>query len=266
MSNLTFTIGEVATLLGITPKTIKHYHDIGLLAQPERDANLYRRYTMAHIIQLQQIMRLKQFGLSLKQIEIIIQSDNPDELARVVLNQHANHLQNKISKLQHQLSMTQIVLHTPDTPLHSAQSISSLTHFSDAVKVRSNGVSDILIELEYVAMSKLDQFGWDESYALFWHHAGQQFMDMLTDEGLFIFWIERYLALAKMDDDDLQGNAWLIELRHSRAKHMLRRALTPPLLATLTDDYQQQIIKILTSLLYQEAVGLQKHFLALIMT
>ncbi|MDX2075411.1 MAG: MerR family transcriptional regulator [bacterium] len=270
MSNLTFSIGEVATLLGITPKTIKHYHDIGLLAKPERDTNNYRLYTMTHIIQLQQILRLKQFGLSLKQIEIIIQSENPNELAQIVLKQHANNLHDEISQLQHQFDMTLEFLQTdgqlsnpqnPNTPLAS-----SLTTLSDAIKPRSSGISDILVEFEREAMFKLDQFGWDVNYELFWHHAGKQFMDMLTDEGLFIFWIERYLALAKMDINDLQGKAWLHELYHSPAKHMLRRALMPPKQVALPEEYQQHIIKLLSSLLYQNASSLQKYFLELLIT
>ena len=113
-------------------------------------------------------------------------------------------------------------------------------------------------------MFKLDQFGWDENYELFWHNAGKQFMDTLIDEGLFIFWIERYLALAKMDIDDLQGKAWLHELHNSPAKHMLRQALLPPKHVALPEEYQQQIIKLLSSLLYQEASSLQKYFLGLL--
>jgi DNA-binding transcriptional MerR regulator len=269
MSNLTFTIGEVATLLGITSKTIKHYHEIGLLVNPERDTNQYRLYTMTHIIQLQQILRLKQFGLSLKQIEIIIQSENPDELTQIVLSQHIHNIQDELSRLQHQLTLTQDFLKTGDSlfqPHPSHPSIaSSLTHLSDAIRPHNSGVLDVLVEFEREAMFKLDQFDWDAKYELFWHHAGKQFINMLADEGLFIFWMERYLALAKMDLEDLQGKAWLQEFRHSPAKHMFKQALMPPQLSELPPDYQHHIIKLLSSLLYQEASSLQKRFLALLL-
>lgn len=266
MSNLTFTLSEVATLLGITPKTIKHYHEIGLLTKPERDVNNYRRYDMTHIIELQQILRLRQFGLSLKQIAIIIQSENPNELAQIVLKQHANNLQDEISQLQHQLAITLEFLET-DGHLFQSQNpntSSSLASLSDAIKPHSNGIADILGEFEREAMFKLDQFGWDMRYELFWHHAGKQLINTLMDEGLFIFWMERYLALAKMDVDDLQGKSWLDELHHSPAKHMLRQALMPPKQKALPEEYQQKIIKLLSSLLYQEASSLQKHFLGVL--
>jgi len=37
-------IGEVAKLLGITPKTIRHYHKVGLLTEPQRTESGYRLY------------------------------------------------------------------------------------------------------------------------------------------------------------------------------------------------------------------------------
>lgn len=37
-------IGEVAQLLGVTPRTIRHYQKVGLLAEPERTGAGYRLY------------------------------------------------------------------------------------------------------------------------------------------------------------------------------------------------------------------------------
>jgi DNA-binding transcriptional MerR regulator len=270
MSNLTFTIGEVAALLGVTPKTIKHYHQIGLLAEPQRDSNSYRLYDIGQIIQLQQILRLKQFGLSLGQIEIIINAENADELIQVVLSQHADNIRNEIARLQRQLDATQDFLNnqtalSPATPLHKP-SVSSMTTLSDAIKSQSSGLSDILVEFEQTAMNKLDQFDWDANYELFWHFAGKHFLNTLADEGLFIFWIERYLALATMDADDLQGNAWLKELNYSPARHMLAQALMPMKFSVLPEKDQAQILKLLPALLYIEGSTLQKQFLRLLVS
>src|SRR5260370_10194274 len=38
-------IGEVAALVGVSPKTIRYYHEVGLLAEPERTDVGYRLYT-----------------------------------------------------------------------------------------------------------------------------------------------------------------------------------------------------------------------------
>jgi DNA-binding transcriptional MerR regulator len=269
MSNPTFTIGDVAVLLDISVKTIRHYHTIGLLDQPERDANNYRLYSIAHIQQLQQIMRLKHFGLSLKQIEIVIHADNPDELIQLILNQHTYHIRDEIARLQHQLDVTehflknQASLSSPVFPT-SKPPVSALNTLADALKPHHNGVSDLLVEVERDAMAKLDQFTWDANYELFWHLLGKQFVQQLHDEGIFIVWMERYLALASMNPDDLQGNTWLQELHYSRVRHNLIQAFAPPLLAEFPATYQHHIRKLVLSLLYQGGSELQKHFFAIL--
>ncbi|MEO1290197.1 MAG: MerR family transcriptional regulator [Chloroflexota bacterium] len=212
MSNVTFTIGEVATLLDITSKTIRHYHQIDLLPEPKRDGSNYRVYGMTEITALKKILRLKQFGLSLKQIKIIIDSDNPDELTRVVLNRHADSMRDRLARLQHQLEETTAFLSTNNTISDEHQvepAVSSLTIFSDTIKQHNTGIADIIVEVERDVMPQLDQFTWDEHYEPFWHYSGKLLVDMITDESLFIFWMERYISLSTMDADDLQGQLWI---------------------------------------------------------
>ena len=38
-------ISEVAALVGVSPKTIRYYHEVGLLAEPARTEAGYRLYT-----------------------------------------------------------------------------------------------------------------------------------------------------------------------------------------------------------------------------
>ena len=65
-------IGEVAKLLGVTQKTIRHYHKVGLLAEPPRSESGYRLYTAGDLVWLQRIRRLQGLGLSLKQIKMLL--------------------------------------------------------------------------------------------------------------------------------------------------------------------------------------------------
>ncbi len=44
-----------ASLAGVTVRTIRHYHQIDLLAEPPRDANGYRRYGVQHLVRLLRI-------------------------------------------------------------------------------------------------------------------------------------------------------------------------------------------------------------------
>jgi DNA-binding transcriptional MerR regulator len=56
------TIGRLADYAGVTIKAIRHYHQRGLLAEPDRDSSGYRRYTAKDAIDLVKIRTLNQCG------------------------------------------------------------------------------------------------------------------------------------------------------------------------------------------------------------
>ena len=45
-------IGELAGLVGISTRAIRHYHRVGLLAEPARTANGYREYSLRDAVEL----------------------------------------------------------------------------------------------------------------------------------------------------------------------------------------------------------------------
>ncbi|MEU8774302.1 MerR family transcriptional regulator [Streptomyces sp. NPDC048606] len=63
------TIGQVATALGVTVRAIRHYHQRGLLPEPERDASGYRRYGAEAVVALVRIRTLSEAGVPLARIE-----------------------------------------------------------------------------------------------------------------------------------------------------------------------------------------------------
>ena len=65
-------IGEVARLLGVTPKAVRHYEKLGLLDEPERSESGYRLYTADDLLRLHQIKKLQSLGLSLERIKGIL--------------------------------------------------------------------------------------------------------------------------------------------------------------------------------------------------
>jgi DNA-binding transcriptional MerR regulator len=74
-------IGEVAKLIGVSPKTIRYYHEIGLLAEPKRTEGGYRLYTAQDLLRLQRIRRLRSLGLHLDRIkEILGETDVEQEV------------------------------------------------------------------------------------------------------------------------------------------------------------------------------------------
>ena len=95
---MTWSTRQIAEMAGTTVKTVRHYHHIGLLDEPERSANGYKRYEAAHLVRLLQIKRLVDRGLPLSKIDTIGRSDvDPHELLRVI----DAGLASSIERLQH---------------------------------------------------------------------------------------------------------------------------------------------------------------------
>lgn len=61
-------IGEVAKRLGITTRTIRYYEEIGLMGPPERLGGGTRMYERPEILRLKFILKLKELGISLKEM------------------------------------------------------------------------------------------------------------------------------------------------------------------------------------------------------
>lgn len=69
-------IGQLAELAGTTRRTVRHYHRIGLLAEPERLANGYRDYGMTDAVRLMRIRWLADNGVPLGTIASLL-SESP---------------------------------------------------------------------------------------------------------------------------------------------------------------------------------------------
>lgn len=74
---------EIAELTGTTLRAVRHYHQVGLLAEPERRSNGYKQYGVAHLVRVLRIKRLTDLGFSLPQIaEMGEHDDHPAEALR----------------------------------------------------------------------------------------------------------------------------------------------------------------------------------------
>lgn len=66
-------IGQLAAELGLNPKTIRYYEDIGLLPPPARTPAGYRVYSATEREQLRFILKARALGLALEDIKAILQ-------------------------------------------------------------------------------------------------------------------------------------------------------------------------------------------------
>ncbi|NUP64897.1 MAG: MerR family transcriptional regulator [Nonomuraea sp.] len=71
------TIGQAAAFAGVTVKTVRHYHRLGLVEEPERDSSGYRRYGSAELSRLVQVRTLAAAGVPLAGIGPLLDADAP---------------------------------------------------------------------------------------------------------------------------------------------------------------------------------------------
>ena len=71
------TISQLAAYAGVTVRTVRHYHQIGLLPEPERDASGYRRYGARAVVSLIKIRTLASAGVPLSRIGQMLEADGP---------------------------------------------------------------------------------------------------------------------------------------------------------------------------------------------
>jgi DNA-binding transcriptional MerR regulator len=69
------TIGRLASYAGVTTRAVRHYHQIGLLPEPERDASGYRTYDADAVVRLIRIRTLADAGVPLARVRELLDAD-----------------------------------------------------------------------------------------------------------------------------------------------------------------------------------------------
>ncbi|MFD1940075.1 MULTISPECIES: MerR family transcriptional regulator [Nonomuraea] len=77
-------IGELAALVGVSTRTVRHYHHLGLLPEPERLANGYREYRLRDAVLLSRIRQLAGLGMSLDELRDVLADDQGKDLREVL--------------------------------------------------------------------------------------------------------------------------------------------------------------------------------------
>jgi len=78
------TIGQLASYAGVTVRTVRFYHQKGLLPEPERDHSGYRRYDAGAVVDLIRIRTLADAGVPLARVRALL-SAGDEELAQAVV-------------------------------------------------------------------------------------------------------------------------------------------------------------------------------------
>ncbi|MGV8874519.1 MAG: MerR family transcriptional regulator [Rhodococcus sp. (in: high G+C Gram-positive bacteria)] len=98
---------EIADLAGTSLRAVRHYHDVGLLVDPERNSKGYKQYGVQHLVRVLRIKRLTDLGFSLSQIAAMGEAyDHPKEELRLL----DAHIAATIERLQQTRTELDVIL------------------------------------------------------------------------------------------------------------------------------------------------------------
>jgi len=101
MPKALLTVHEVVNITGTTARTLHHYDRIGLLKPAKVKENGYRLYDRANLERLQIILFLKETGVRLEEIAIVLELPEPER--RQALHKHRERLMDKRRRLERTL-------------------------------------------------------------------------------------------------------------------------------------------------------------------
>jgi DNA-binding transcriptional MerR regulator len=98
-------IGDVARLVGTTPRTIRYYEEIGLLSEaPARPSGGHRTYTEAEVERLREVMRLKHLlGVTLEELKTLLSAEEARAAVRAELRREDVHPERRRELLEQAL-------------------------------------------------------------------------------------------------------------------------------------------------------------------
>jgi DNA-binding transcriptional MerR regulator len=103
-------IGEFSRLSQVTVATLHHYDEIGLLKPAQIDSfTSYRYYNVEQLARLHRIMALKELGLSLEQIALMMSDELSSEQIRGMLRLQQAQIQQRVR--EDQVRLAQVEFH-----------------------------------------------------------------------------------------------------------------------------------------------------------
>ncbi|MGY1844665.1 MerR family transcriptional regulator [Modestobacter sp. SYSU DS0875] len=115
---MSWTVGELARLAGVTVRTLHHYDRIGLVRPSERTSAGYRSYDARDLDRLQQVLLYRELGFPLDEVATLL--DDPDA-------DPAAHLRRQHRLLRDRLERTRAMVAAVEKEMEARQMGISLT-------------------------------------------------------------------------------------------------------------------------------------------
>lgn len=103
---MSWSVAEIARISGVTPRTLRHYDEIGLLPPASIRSNGYRCYEQEQLLRLQQILVLRELDLPLHAIAAIL--DRQTDHVQALREHHARVIRerDRLTRVAHTLART----------------------------------------------------------------------------------------------------------------------------------------------------------------
>jgi len=195
-------IGEIAQLLGVTPKTLRHYQKLGLLEEPTRTDAGYRLYNASHLLRLQRIRHLQTLGLSLKQIKVVLGEPAQEHTLREILLALDQELAAQICTLEERRARIKTLLSEQsldgiERPTRSF----SLELAQELLGERFFSISPAALEMEAKLVAPIENFNWPADYQESMTKMARYFGAHPKIYEQLITFSERFAALASVTED-----------------------------------------------------------------
>lgn len=81
---MSYTVSKLATISGVSVRTLHWYDEVGLLKPAFYGANGFRYYAEEQLLLLQQILFFRELGFELMQIQKVLGKNNFDKIAALI--------------------------------------------------------------------------------------------------------------------------------------------------------------------------------------
>jgi DNA-binding transcriptional MerR regulator len=113
----TVSIGDFSRMTHLSIKTLRHYHDVGLLAPAEIDKITgYRYYAKSQVTAAQVIRRLRELGMPVEEVRSILATSDPAARAKLILG-HLGRLERQLKETHAAVVSLRALIERPDTPI-----------------------------------------------------------------------------------------------------------------------------------------------------
>lgn len=210
-------IGELAALLGVSTRTVRHYHHQGVLPEPQRLSNGYREYGMRDAIALARVRRLVGLGLSLDEVRDVIADDRARELTEILRDIDADLARQEADIRVRRARLAELLARAETDGLHADDTVSpELVAFLRGLDAPASPIAawdrDLLMLIDTMA-GQPDR-----------ERAAAMFAPLASDPHLFARghdFYRRLDELADADPDDPRVEPLAAELAEYTTKHLL---------------------------------------------